>query len=209
MEEGNDISPEKTGRTTRLADKYIQRFFKEPKYTPIVINDHGGYDYDKNVKLLHRILNRIKAEHPNSKPLAYTDAVCVGDDFYLKYHVDPPKECVIIRCDDPMEEYRRGMLKIYNEHQLEAGKEGKRCFEDIRCLLAPLRATGRTTRDIDDAIQKFFSLEEGESIEIRYHYGDGRSSNFMLRRIVGRLKNEHPDAKFKIVHGIYPKIVRL
>ena len=36
------ISNRATGRTTRLVDDYVQKFFNEPMNTPIAVQDHYG-----------------------------------------------------------------------------------------------------------------------------------------------------------------------
>lgn len=50
-----------TGRTTKLVDAYIQKFFQEPKNTPIVISDHYDNRYS-HYMLLKRICKRLDTE---------------------------------------------------------------------------------------------------------------------------------------------------
>lgn len=51
----------KTGKTTRLADKYIQKIFAHPN-RPIKITDHSNSTYD-NMALMRLIMNRVNTEH--------------------------------------------------------------------------------------------------------------------------------------------------
>jgi hypothetical protein len=50
-----------TGRTTKLVDAYIQKFFHEPKNTPIFISDHYDNRYS-HYMLLKRICKRLDTE---------------------------------------------------------------------------------------------------------------------------------------------------
>ena len=50
-----------TGRTTKLVDAYIQKFFQEPKNTPIFISDHYDNRYS-HYMLLKRICKRLDTE---------------------------------------------------------------------------------------------------------------------------------------------------
>lgn len=50
-----------TGRTTKLVDAYIHKFFQEPKNTPIFISDHYDNRYS-HYMLLQRICKRLDTE---------------------------------------------------------------------------------------------------------------------------------------------------
>ena len=50
-----------TGRTTKLVDAYIQKFFQEPKNTPIFVSDHYDNRYS-HYMLLQRICKRLDTE---------------------------------------------------------------------------------------------------------------------------------------------------
>ena len=53
--------PEKSGRTTRLVDYYIDQLFIEKNHT-VVVADHTGDMGDKS-RLINRIRDRVKREH--------------------------------------------------------------------------------------------------------------------------------------------------
>lgn len=52
---------EKSGRTTRLADKYIQKLLSNPN-RPIKISDHS-YTVSGHLALMRLIVNRVNTEH--------------------------------------------------------------------------------------------------------------------------------------------------
>ena len=58
------------------------------------------------------------------------------------------------------------------------------------------RSTGRTTRLIDDYIQKLFDYR-GEWITIRDHYKTKAADIMLCRKICSRLVNEHPNDTFE------------
>ena len=55
-------SKRRTGRTTRLADRYIQQLFKDGEIT---IVDHTDID-ESSLNLLYIISQRLNREHPNT-----------------------------------------------------------------------------------------------------------------------------------------------
>lgn len=62
-----------------------------------------------------------------------------------------------------------------------------------------MRATGRTTRAADDAIQELFMTGE---CHIWDHYNDGKSAeknNRLYQIIIGRLEFEHPGIMKNII----------
>lgn len=60
------ISNRATGRTARLVDDYVQKFFNEPMNTPIAVQDHYG-DRFSDYQLLQKIVKRLDNEFPNFK----------------------------------------------------------------------------------------------------------------------------------------------
>lgn len=56
-----DYGSRATGRTTKLVDAYIQKFFQEPKNTPIFVTDHYDNRYS-HYMLLQRICKRLDTE---------------------------------------------------------------------------------------------------------------------------------------------------
>ena len=68
-----DYAKRATGRTTKLVDAYIQKFFQEPKNTPIFISDHYDNRYS-HYMLLQRICKRLDTEFSGvSYKSNYTD----------------------------------------------------------------------------------------------------------------------------------------
>lgn len=59
------------------------------------------------------------------------------------------------------------------------------------------RSTGRTTRLVDDYVQKLFD-NKGEWITIKDHYIAKNADIILCRRICQRLTNEHPNDTFEI-----------
>lgn len=60
------ISNRATGRTARLVDDYVQKFFNEPMNTPIAIQDHYS-DRFSDYQLLQKVVKRLDNEYPNIK----------------------------------------------------------------------------------------------------------------------------------------------
>lgn len=60
------ISNRATGRTARLVDDYVQKFFNEPMNTPIAIQDHYS-DRFSDYQLLQKVVKRLDNEYPNVK----------------------------------------------------------------------------------------------------------------------------------------------
>lgn len=53
------------------------------------------------------------------------------------------------------------------------------------------RASGRTTRLIDEFVQDFFNRPMGTKIYIYDHYGTRQADQYLLGRAIKRLENEH------------------
>ena len=60
----------KTGRSTRLADEYIQSLFKKRK---IIVMDHYP-SKEANMFLFRKILRRLEFEHPNLSRFIKSDS---------------------------------------------------------------------------------------------------------------------------------------
>ena len=58
------------------------------------------------------------------------------------------------------------------------------------------RATGASTRIVDRIVQDFFNLPMGTKIYISDHYLSRRADEFLCKRVMKRLDNEH-HVKFK------------
>ena len=57
------------------------------------------------------------------------------------------------------------------------------------------RGTGRTTRLVDDAIQRLFNKEPVLVVD---HFNHPMANNYLLERIEGRLHNEHPRVMYEV-----------
>ena len=63
------------------------------------------------------------------------------------------------------------------------------------------RATGKTTRIVDELIQEFFEKPMGTKIAIVDHYPERRADEFLLNMFMRRLESEHPAITYKIHKG--------
>ena len=83
-------------------------------------------------------------------------------------------------------------MKMENEFELW---DDKRVFDEM------FRATGRSTRLIDELIQEFFEKPMGTKILVCDHYPERRADEFLLNRFMNRLESEHPGATCTIHLG--------
>lgn len=58
--------------------------------------------------------------------------------------------------------------------------------------LTPERRSGNSTRLVDNAIQLLFTHGW---IKVIDHYGGREASKFLFKRVIQRIKNEHPSLK--------------
>jgi len=228
------MSERKTGRTTRLVDEYIQRFFNEPMYTPIVIKDHlvdrEEPSRDANIELLKKIEIRLNNEHRSSKWYSSTDANMIPSGYYdwaQKFgrngvvFDDSKKSCVIIRTSDPILESRRAQFNIYTDRLLEiSANECETTYDKPKKEIIPPslydatlvgRATGKTTRIADKYVQEYFNIKPGEFITVMDHYQggtEGRANKMLCDIVCRRLKEEHGE-NFYVHRGIVPRIVKV
>ena len=228
----------RSGRTTRLVDEYIQRFFNEPMYTPIVIKDHlvdrEEPSRDANIELLKKIEIRLNNEHRSSKWYSSTDANMIPSGYYnwaqkfgSKYFYgdvvfdDSKKSCVIIRTSDPILESRRTQFNIYMDRLLETTANECETTDDKskKEIIPPSlynamlvgRANGYTTRLADQYVQEYFNMKPGEFISVKDHYqggNEGRANKMLCDIICRRLKEEHGE-NFYVHRGNIPKIVKV
>lgn len=193
----------RSGRTTRLIDEYIQRFFNEPIYTPIIVVDHDvdgkPATYESNVELLKKIENRLTKEHGNSTWYSTKHA-----NFFKLRAFNNDNYCVIIRTNDPVSDMRRKELEYYKEQQYNDYINSPSILDVFHIG----RATGATTRLADKYIQEFFSKKTGEYIEVFDHYCGGLANVMLCNIICRRLENEHK-AKFQVKNGYAPKIIKV
>ena len=64
-------------------------------------------------------------------------------------------------------------------------------------MVCGYRATGRTTRIIDEVVQAFFNMPVGSHIAVVDHYGTMQADKYLLDKIRQRLDCEHPSVKYK------------
>lgn len=60
------------------------------------------------------------------------------------------------------------------------------------------RATGRSTRLVDEYIQMFFTNPQGVPVKVLDHYDDIKAHVQLLERVVSRLKIEHKGVHYSI-----------
>ena len=76
-------------------------------------------------------------------------------------------------------------------------------WDDKRVFDEMFRATGKSTRLVDELIQEFFEKPMGTKIPVCDHYPERRADEFLLDRFMKRLESEHPSATCKIYRGEY------
>ena len=74
-------------------------------------------------------------------------------------------------------------------------------WDDKRVFDEMFRATGKSTRLVDELIQEFFAKPMGTKIPVCDHYPERRADEFLLNRFMKRLESEHPSATCKIHRG--------
>ena len=159
---------EKSGRTTRLANGYIQSFFTRERYTPIFIRDHVGGNDDK---LLSIIEDRLKFEHG----LKAEEYIINYDEHYL------------IRIYDRQTERRKYLIESAMATNIKL----------INIVPELARATGMSTLIVDETIERIFQ-KENEWVAVRDHYGTRQSDTLVLERICERMERESPLIKLDI-----------
>jgi hypothetical protein len=61
------------------------------------------------------------------------------------------------------------------------------------------RASGRTTRIVDELVQEFFNKPFGTKILVCDHYGTRQADEHVLRKLCKRIEAEH-HVKYHIIH---------
>lgn len=74
-------------------------------------------------------------------------------------------------------------------------------WDDKKLFDEMFRATGKSTKLVDELIQEFFEKPMGARIPVCDHYADRRSDEYLLDRFMKRLESEHPSARCKIHRG--------
>lgn len=212
----------KTGRTTRLVDKYVQEYFTQPLFTPIVIKDHID-DYQHNFELLKKVINRLNREF-GENPYSDNRAVLYQNPYMARFGCTNTPEntyCVIIREKDRIQEMRKQQFKMYKDrlYELKIEYQDDKNDDNVIKHMPPLfdilyisRANGQSTRLADEYIQKYFTLKPGEYIEIIDHYGgegERRAHEYLAKKIADRLKEEHGEKFYFHRAAGYPRIVKV
>lgn len=60
------------------------------------------------------------------------------------------------------------------------------------------KSTGRTTRLIDKAVQKFFSLKQGDTLLLLDHEPTRTAQLELLKKFCNRMEIEHPNEQFEV-----------
>lgn len=205
-----------TGKTTRLVDEYVQKYFTEPLFTPIVVKDHVD-DYKSNFELLDKLRKRLEREFGES-PYYDDRAILYVSPYHARFgRINSPENayCVIIRTKDRIQNARSEAFRLYIQRLegLDREFEGKEseivsCKPPLMEALLVNRASGRSTRQADEYVQKYFTLKPGEFIEIKDHYGEVRANMMLAEKIAARLKEEHGE-KFYFQKRSIPRIVKV
>lgn len=58
--------------------------------------------------------------------------------------------------------------------------------------------SGRTTRLVDNAVQRFFKLNKGEKMLIYDHSNTKEGQEKLIKLFINRMLNEHPNENFEI-----------
>ena len=70
------------------------------------------------------------------------------------------------------------------------------------------RATGRTTRVVDELVYKFFTAPYGEWIAVVDHYDGRMADNMLFNKFMKRMETEHPSAEVEYRKNANPIVVR-
>lgn len=81
-------------------------------------------------------------------------------------------------------------------------------WDDNKLFVEMFKATGRSTRLVDELIQEFFEKPIGTKIPVYDHYGDRKADEFLLEMVLKRLDFEHPSASYKVHKGEHITIER-
>lgn len=74
-------------------------------------------------------------------------------------------------------------------------------YDDGMLFEEMFKATGKTTRLVDELIQEFFEKPAGTEIPVVDHHPERRADEFLLEKFLKRLESEHPGTKCDIRRG--------
>jgi adenylate kinase family enzyme len=81
-------------------------------------------------------------------------------------------------------------------------------WDDKKLFDEMFRATGKSTKLVDELIQEFFEKPMGTRILVCDHYPERQADEYLLDRFMKRLESEHPSATCKIHRGEHITIER-
>lgn len=74
-------------------------------------------------------------------------------------------------------------------------QEDKKFLQSVEPII--LHMTGRTTRMVDEFVQKLYK-NEGEWVKIYDHYPSNNDHRMIMQKIIKRIEFEHPSDKLEI-----------
>ena len=81
-------------------------------------------------------------------------------------------------------------------------------WDDKQVFDEMFRATGKSTRLVDELIQEFFKQPAGTKIPVCDHYPERQADEFLLDKFMKRLELEHPNITCKIYRGEHIMVER-
>lgn len=70
------------------------------------------------------------------------------------------------------------------------------------------RATGRTTRKVDELVYMFFTAPYGEWIAVVDHYDGRMADNMLFNKFMKRMDTEYPSVEVEYRKNVNPIVVR-
>ena len=215
---------EKSRLLGKLTDEYVQQLFTSRPYTPIVVTVTGKCGDIKctDDELYDRLKSRLDHEFKGTdytflKNVVYDHIEAYRNERQFKYFGDKRERArfnVIWLNSDRSLETRKNLLNDYmtllSEYETAEDKE-KFLEPNLVGFDISDRCLGRSTRQADDYIQKFFDAKPGEYVEITDHYqcgNVGMANKTLCDKVCGRLKYEY-GVKFYLHSGIAPRIVKI
>lgn len=215
---------EKSRLLGKLTDEYVQQLFTSRLYTPIVVTVTGkrGDIECTDDELYDRLKSRLDHEFKGTDYTFLKNVIYDHMELYranrgVKYFGDTDNRVrfnVIWLNSDRSLEVRKNLLNDYQAMLSEyETAEYKEKFHEPNLLGFDVsdRCLGRSTRQADEYIQKFFDAKPGEYVDIIDHYecgNSGMANRMLCDKVCGRLKYEY-GVKFYLQNGNVPRIVKI
>lgn len=215
---------EKSRLLGKLTDEYVQQLFTSRLYTPILVTVSGKRgdiectDDELYDRLKYRLDHEFKGtDYTFLKNVVYDHMELYRENRGLKHFGDTDTRArfnVIWLNSDRSLEVRKNLLDDYQTLLSECkDEEFKGEFREPNLLGfdASDRCLGRSTRQADEYIQKFFDAKPGEYVDIIDHYecgNVGMANRMLCDKVCGRLKYEY-GVKFYLQPGNVPRIVKI